>query len=116
MFVDVESFFFNACRNAQTVYLVEYGEDDVSHQGCPCSYDQSSEQLGSEEAPAGSIKDTFAGGEQAGQDGARKSADAVYRAGTDGVVNLQDFFLLGGIRREEPIVRDCCTESLVRIA
>ena len=31
MFVDVETFFFDTCRNAKSVNLVEYFEDNESH-------------------------------------------------------------------------------------
>ena len=90
MFVDVKAFFLNACRNSQAVYLVEQLEDDVTHRCSPGSDDQGTEKLCTEESPAGTVEQTFAGREESCQDGTCKAAYTVYGAGTNGIVYFQD--------------------------
>ena len=89
MFVDVQTFLFDAARYAQTVDLVETLEDDEAHAGCPGAHYDGTEQLCQEEAGAEAIEPSFAGAEEACQDGACETSDTVYRGGTYGVVDVQ---------------------------
>ena len=69
MLVDVEPFFFNTFGNAETVYLIESFEDEESHAGCPCTYYEGAKYLCSEESPACTIKESFAGRQETCENG-----------------------------------------------
>ena len=69
--------------------LVEALEDDEAHSGCPQADEDGTEQLGTQEAEAMAVEETFARGEEPGEDGACEAAYTVYGAGADGIVYLQ---------------------------
>ena len=89
MLVNVEPLLLDALRNAEAVDLVERLEDDESHTGGPSAYHNGSEELGTEEAPTMTVEEAFAGGEEAGEDGSRETANTVYGRGADGIINLE---------------------------
>lgn len=43
MFVDVQAFFFDTCRDAKPMNDVKSFEHDESHSGCPATYDKCAE-------------------------------------------------------------------------
>ena len=63
MFVNIESFLLNTCRNAKSVNLIECLEDDESHACCPDTDHKCSEYLCSEEAESMSVEYPLAGRE-----------------------------------------------------
>ena len=78
MLVDVKPFFLYASRNTQTVYLVEYLEDDEAHTCRPKSDNHRTEYLCSEETRTCTVEQTFTGREQSGEYCSCETTYAVY--------------------------------------
>ena len=89
MFINVESFLFDALVNAQAVQLLDSVEQSHTTGGSPKVDDQDAEQLCSEESPSVTIESTIRGRQQTCHQGAEYAADTMYRAGTNGVVDMQ---------------------------
>ena len=89
MFVDVETFFFDTCRNAKPVNLVEYLENNESHTCRPDSDNNRTEKLGTQKASSMSVEQPFTGREQTGEHCSQETTNPVYGRSTDRIVNLQ---------------------------
>ena len=89
MFIDVETFLFNAGIHSEAVQFLDAIEEDESTGGCPEVDDEDAEALGSEEAPSVTVEGTIARGEQTRQECAENAAHTMHRGGTHGVVDVQ---------------------------
>ena len=79
MLVNIETFFFDTCWNAESVgeaYALEYYK---AHRGRPESYGECAEKLSAEKAPTGTEKEAFFHRKQSCENSAEESADAVNR-------------------------------------
>ena len=78
MFVDIETFLFDAFVNTQTVQLLNAEEQDESTGSSPKVDDQYAKALCTKEAPTATIEGICLCGQQTGHDGTQDTANAVY--------------------------------------
>lgn len=89
MLIHVQSFVLNTDGHSKAVKLLDTKEEKEAAGSCPEVDDKDAETFSPKEAPAVAIERAVARREKAGHQRAEDTADAMYGAGTDRVVDVQ---------------------------
>ena len=89
MLINVETFLFDALVDAQTVQFLDAIEQSEATGGSPEVDDQDAKALSTEESPAVTIESTIRSRQQTRHQRTQNTANAVYRAGTHRIVDVQ---------------------------
>jgi hypothetical protein len=89
MFVNVQSFVLNTGRHPKAMKFLDAKEEKEAADSSPTVDDKDAEAFCPKEAPAVAIERAVARREKAGHQRAEDTADAMYGAGTDRVVDVQ---------------------------
>ena len=104
--IDIQTFILDAGRNAEPVEFLDTIEEEDTAGSCPEVNNQDTEALSAKEAPAVTVERTVRGGEQTRHECAENTADAVYRACTHGIVDVEH--VVNELNGED---QDCTTDK-----